>query len=282
MMMSRSSGWARVRSWTLTIGFAAALVAPAAPLVAQQGADSLKASKQPFFIRRDAIFAAGVASGTLLLAPLDRWAADELQDPDRQANKFLRNSATGFRVLGNPGVLVIAGGMYLTGRVVDKPNLADVGLHVGESIAAASVVTGVIKSLTGRARPEQDPDDARDFELGRGWRNDPYKSFPSGHASAAFAAAASISTEVGRLYPESRFWVRPILYGSAGLVGISRIYNNKHWLSDVAAGAAVGSFAAWKVVGYNHTHPDNRVNRLLLEPDVAFDPRGGIILVWRF
>jgi membrane-associated phospholipid phosphatase len=277
-----------MREWTLGLGFAAVLVTSAVPLAAQQDAqaeaDTLKASKQPLFVPRDAVFAALVVGGTLALAPLDRRAADGFQDPNRQGNKFLRDTATGFRELGNPGVLIISAGMYLTGRVADRPNLADVGLHVGESIAAAGIATDVIKVLAGRARPYADPDRPHSFQFARGWGDEDYRSFPSGHTSAAFAAAASISTEMGRLYPKSRIWVRPILYGSAGLVGLSRMYNNKHWLSDVAAAAALGSFAGWKVVGYNHTHPENRVDRWLLDPDqVAVDPvNHAVVLVWRF
>jgi membrane-associated phospholipid phosphatase len=289
LMRRERSPLAALRQWTLSLGFAAMLVTSGAPLLAQQDAgavaDTLRASKQPLFVPRDAIFAAGVVAGTLALAPLDKWAADQFQDPGRQGNKFLRETATGFRVLGNPGVIIVSAGMYLTGRVADRPNLADVGLHVGESIAAAGIATDLIKILAGRSRPEVDPDSPHSFALGRGWSEEGDRSFPSGHTSAAFAAAASISTEVGRLYPKAHVWVRPILYGSAGLVGLSRMYNNKHWLSDVAAGAALGSFAAWKVVGYNHTHPGNRVDRWMLgAPDqVAVDPvNNGVVLVWRF
>jgi membrane-associated phospholipid phosphatase len=274
-------------------GWAAAFLIQVAPVAAQEGAppgvtphgtdaDSVKASHQPFFVPMDAVYAAGVVAGTLALAPLDLRVADAFQNPERQGNKFLRETATGFRVLGNPGVIIVSGGLYITGRLADRPNMADVGLHVGESIFATGVITDVLKSLAGRTRPEADPDHPHKFHLGGGWRDDPHKSFPSGHSSAAFAAAASISTEVGRLYPQSRIWVRPVAYGSAGLVGLSRIYNNKHWATDVLAGAAIGTFTAWKVVGYNHTHPGNRVDRVFLGPPTVMVTPNSIMLAWRF
>ena len=54
------------------------------------------------------------------------------------------------------------------------------------------------------------------------------------------------------------------MYGGATLVGASRIYNNAHWASDVALGAAIGTFTGLKVVRYSHQHPDNPIDRLLL------------------
>ena len=57
-------------------------------------------------------------------------------------------------------------------------------------------------------------------------------SFPSGHATTAFAAAAV----VGALYPRLRIPV----YGLAALVGLSRVYLGVHYTLDVLAGAALG------------------------------------------
>jgi membrane-associated phospholipid phosphatase len=54
------------------------------------------------------------------------------------------------------------------------------------------------------------------------------------------------------------------LYGGATLVGVSRMYNNAHWGSDVVIGAAIGTFGGIKVVKYHHTRPGNRLDRWLL------------------
>lgn len=58
-------------------------------------------------------------------------------------------------------------------------------------------------------------------------------SFPSGHTAGSFAAATALAT----FYPKDR----PILFGLAGAVGLSRVYLGHHFLSDVLVGAAIGT-----------------------------------------
>jgi membrane-associated phospholipid phosphatase len=103
---------------------------------------------------------------------------------------------------------------------------------------------------------------------------------PSGHTTAAFAAASAATAEVGAHWPRHRTAVGITLYTAAGLVGLSRMYNNQHWASDVVVGAAVGTFSGWKVVGYTHAHPNNPVDRILLGTRVAPSPTGGVTLTW--
>jgi hypothetical protein len=49
------------------------------------------------------------------------------------------------------------------------------------------------------------------------------------------------------------------------------MYHDKHWASDVALGAAIGTFSGLKVVRYSHAHPHNRLDRIILRADA--DPR---------
>jgi hypothetical protein len=67
-------------------------------------------------------------------------------------------------------------------------------------------------------------------------------AFPSGHAASAFAAAAVLERHFGY-----RGWW-PVLAG-ATYVATSRLVDNRHFLSDVVFGAAVGEAAGWTVVG---------------------------------
>ncbi|MEP6711572.1 MAG: phosphatase PAP2 family protein [Ferruginibacter sp.] len=61
-------------------------------------------------------------------------------------------------------------------------------------------------------------------------------SFPSGHTTTAFAAAAFLQHEYKNVSP----WYGIAGYAAATATGVIRLYNNKHWVSDVVAGAGVG------------------------------------------
>jgi PAP2 superfamily len=63
-----------------------------------------------------------------------------------------------------------------------------------------------------------------------------YTSFPSGHTAEAFASAEFLRQEYRDVSP----WYGTGGYIIAGTVGYLRMYNNKHWLSDVIAGAGIG------------------------------------------
>jgi len=65
-------------------------------------------------------------------------------------------------------------------------------------------------------------------------------SWPSGHTSQAFVAA----TLVNREYRSTHKWIGISAYGLATSVAIFRMLNNKHWLSDVVAGAGIGILSA--------------------------------------
>jgi membrane-associated phospholipid phosphatase len=89
------------------------------------------------------------------------------------------------------------------------------------------------------------------------WRNGPQlnKSFPSAHTSNIFSTATTFAIE----YRDKK-WVPPVAFSIAGLVGISRIYRNAHWTSDVVGGALVG-FGSAKLSDYLY----RKVNAAILK-----------------
>ncbi|HKH70970.1 MAG TPA: phosphatase PAP2 family protein [Vicinamibacterales bacterium] len=88
-------------------------------------------------------------------------------------------------------------------------------------------------------------------------------AFPSGHAAAAFAAAAVLERHLG--YRLS--W--PALAG-ATYVATSRLVDNRHFLSDVVFGAAVGTASGWTVVGTR-----GRKHPVVIQP---IPVKGGIMI----
>ena len=67
-----------------------------------------------------------------------------------------------------------------------------------------------------------------------------YTSFPSGHTVTAFLGAEILRREYGEKYPA----IAIAGYTVATGVGFMRMYNNRHWASDVLAGAGVGILSA--------------------------------------
>jgi membrane-associated phospholipid phosphatase len=236
--------------------------------------DSVHAAKT-LFTYRDAVLAAGFAGLTVAMFPIDKSVASRLQNPNTQANRFFENASTDVRILADPGGVVIGVSMYGIGRVVGWKNVADFGLHGTEAIAVAGITTTILKGVAGRARPFVSLDtNPHDFHFGRGFTNGNLQSFPSGHTTAAFALASTVTSESQRWWPHQTWIVAPAMYGAATLVGLSRMYNNRHWASDVALGAAIGTFSGIKVVRYSHGHPTNFIDRFFLGSMVGAGPHG--------
>ena len=231
--------------------------------------------RQTLFTHRDAILAGGFVGLTVAMFPFDERFARQIRQ-DSTFNRLAQNGAVGFETIAAPGAYVIGGGLYLIGRLAKKPDLADFGWHGTEAVVLANGVTGFLKGVLGRSRPfVSNATDPRDFRFGGGFSTAERQSFPSGHTTTAFAAAAAVTSEIRRLRPRALPYVATVMYGGATLVGLSRMYHDKHWASDVALGAAIGTFSGLKVVRYSHAHPDNMVDRVILRAVVAPDGRGG-------
>jgi membrane-associated phospholipid phosphatase len=234
----------------------------ASPLAAQ--ADTI-GPPRPLFTWRDGVLAAGFVVGTIAIRPLDSRTANALQRPQTQQNRILNKAAVGFRTIAEPGSVIIGVSMYAIGRLSKVDKMADLGLHGTEALFIGEGVAVVLKGAFGRARPFVDLNNPNDWQMLRGFRSDErYRSFPSGHTVAGFAAAAAVSAETSRWWPSSVWYIGPAMYGGAALIGWSRMYNNRHWASDVIVGAAIGTFAGTKVVRYHHTHPGKLLDKWLL------------------
>lgn len=241
------------------------------PALGAQSSDTSQTHIAPLFTASDAITATAFVAGTALLIPLDRRIAERAQSHGLQSSSVLSNTATLFRDLGHPlTVFALATTVYGAGRIRNDERLIDVGLHTGEAVVAGELVDFVIKGVAGRSRPYVSEDtNPTDFRFGRGFRKgEDYSSFPSGHATASFAAAAALASEGSRWWPHQARYVTPLAYTGATMVALSRVYNNKHWSSDVLFAAAVGVFSGRKLVQYQHAHPRNLLDRLFVSTSI--------------
>ena len=241
--------------------------------------DTTHKAGKPLFTRDDAFLALGFAGLTVAMFPGDKELARRLREPSSSENRFIAKVTTGSETLAHPGALILSSAAYVVGKVAHRRTLADVGLHGTESILLATGITSAVKDLAGRSRPFiSNGTDPKDFKFGAGFNTDDRRSFPSGHTTAAFAAAATLTSEVKRWYPNATWIAGPVFYTGATVVGLSRMYHDKHWASDVALGAAVGTFSGIKVVRYSHNHPDNPVDRRLLGVVAGPNGEGGQVL----
>jgi membrane-associated phospholipid phosphatase len=258
---------------------------PVAPLTAQQqppasvspqgrpvGADTSVAAQAPTLRRpriltsRDLIMTAALATTAAALIPADAGIARELRRSGPQSSSALRGAADGIEMIASPGAVLVGGSLYVGGLVARKRTMADVGWHTLEALLVADQVTSALKGVFGRTRPYASGGDARDFDLGGGFSSDDRRSLPSGHTSTAFALASVVAEESSDRWPRARRVIVPIAYAAATGVGVARMYNDKHWASDVALGAAIGTLSGRLVVRYAHGRPRNLLDRIALWP----------------
>ena len=159
-------------------------------------------------------------------------------DDDVNARLVSSTSARRFfklgRYIGSAYVQVgVAGGLYVIGRYLlphtdgeAKTNkVSHLGFDLIRSLIVSEALTQGIKIAVRRDRPTGE-----------------CCAFPSGHASAAFATAAVLERHLGYRGAWPTFAI-------AAYVATSRLYDNRHFLSDVLFGGALGMASGWTVVG---------------------------------
>jgi membrane-associated phospholipid phosphatase len=154
------------------------------------------------------------------------------------------------------------GGLYLGGLVFHNQKAKETALLCLESVALAEGITVGIKHLVGRTRP---------FGNKGAFHFDPLKfpppssslSFPSGHATTAFALTSVIAQQYHNI---------PLsigLYGCATAVALGRVNNNAHFLSDVFYGGVIGFSVGRSLVKFNKKNTSEDVGLTLWsKPDL--------------
>jgi membrane-associated phospholipid phosphatase len=199
---------------------------------------------------------------------------------DHSAEKFVADhaSASSDRVakavqnLGGAPSVLIAGGTYLAGVALKDPEVRATGIDTMVTMGLAQILVALpLKVAVGRSRPNADKG-THDFHPFNGGQ-----SFPSGHTTQAFALASVISEHADRP------WVSGLSYGLAGLVGLARVEQREHFMSDVVAGGLIGTFMGKAVVSFNQSLRTKANAKVAVSFAPAFQPGGyGLSLALKF
>ncbi len=152
----------------------------------------------------------------------------------------------------------IAGGLVAAGLVSGNDELLRTGGRLATTLAVSGATATLVKLTLGRQRPHENLDGDSDEYLPFSG----HEAMPSGHSAIAFALATALADDIDRT------WATVGLYTLASGVAWSRLNDNKHWLSDVAAGAALGITSA-KVVNGRWRIFNLRPPKILLGPQQA-------------
>lgn len=205
----------------------------AQPIAAAAQQDTLHAAPAPA-IRwwHGAIVVGGLSALMLLDNPTQRFLQERRSaSADRVAH--------GFRHMGQPEVYgTVTLGLVAAGLAGGNSALTRAGGRLALTLLLAGGSATAAKLAFGRPRPSESLDaDAYSPFSGQ-------DAMPSGHTTMAFALATALSDDIHRT------WATVGLYTLASGVAWSRLNDNRHWLSDVAAGAVVGTTSAKLVNGH--------------------------------
>jgi membrane-associated phospholipid phosphatase len=165
---------------------------------------------------------AGGGAAAISVHPADVPVNNSMVANFDQWNTFF---APGKYIGDTPEQIAGAIATFAYGRIMHQPKVSHFGMDLLQAQILGEILFNPIKVATQRLRPD----------------GSDHLSFPSGHATITFATATVIERHLG--------WRKALLgYAIATYVAASRLHDDKHWLSDVVFGAAVGTVAGRTVV----------------------------------
>lgn len=193
-------------------------------------------------------FSAIVTAGSFLLvldSEINDWVEQQRTSTSRDISRMI--SPLGHGLFLGSSLIVL----YGSGEILENKQLRKTALLGLESWIISGVIVTGLKFFIGRQRPSHSEKgmNFHPFSL-----RSCYHSFPSGHASSAFAVATTIADQSEELA------VDILAYSMAALVALSRIHDAKHWISDVFAGAAIGHFVSKRILFLNQDENQKKWN----------------------
>ena len=193
---------------------------------------------------------AAVAGGTGLTYLIDDPARDFFIKLDDDIPDFIQEYGA---EIGTPQYnYMLTGGVYLTGLFTKNPKLRRTGVLLIASASSTGLLQQVVKSLVGRARPVsgKSKDTFDPFNPNRN-----YHSFFSGHGALAFSNAYAIAKQF------KSPWIKGGIYAVGLIPGVSRLWDDQHWFSDVFLGVAISIFTVESIDRYLDKKYDQKYNQ---------------------
>ncbi len=166
----------------------------------------------------------GIVVGSLIFS--DHNISEETQE--RLGDSKLLNIPNAF---GTVEIIIpVSVSLFGASLLTKDQKFHDAAFTSSQALLYTYVTTNITKFIFARARPFQD-EGSRDFDFFKTSDN----SFPSGHTSNAFAV----------FVPWAMYYPGPLTYSLMIIpigTAVARIAKGKHWLSDVTAGAIIGSY----------------------------------------
>jgi membrane-associated phospholipid phosphatase len=161
----------------------------------------------------------------------------------------------------------------MIGNIRNINALLTYGIMYAEAFMLTHGTKDILKKIINRNRPYN-----YFGTVPSGLEDDYYNSFPSGHTSLAFMSAGFLASILLKDYPDSK-WKMPVIsisYSMAMALAVNRIRSGSHFLTDVIAGAAIGSL-------YGYLVPALHLNKKQNNSNIALAPSlNGFILSYSF
>jgi len=199
--------------------------------------------------------AVALVGGTLFLIdePTQRYALRV-----RDSSATIRNVSKYVTRFGGPYEAYILAGLGAYGFIFNNEKIKTTTLLATQAYITGAAMESFLKLLSGRQRPyyynpreiEAEPKFNGPLSSGKDiYGHKINSSFPSGHTTVAFAVATVFAMEY-----KDRPLIPLISYSAATLIGLSRITENKHWITDVFFGGVLGYFTGRLVVNNYHRY----------------------------
>jgi membrane-associated phospholipid phosphatase len=238
-----------------------------------------RSAQKTFFVKRDLV-ASGIAfAASVGMSAFDLRIAHWARSPGVQGDSSRHDKVSAITRVNETPLTLAALATYGIGRLAHSETTADVGLHTFEALVLTTGISEVLRGSIGRTRPREAKENPFLFKPGKGFSQFETRSYPSLHTAAAFATATALIGEIHERRPEATKVAAPLLYAAAMIPGLTRIYLDQHWASDIVAGGFLGALLGSRVVSYAHSHRRTRLDRTLLGVSAVPDGYGGVMLV---